>query len=117
MLSDASGAGAVDVDRVVFGTEPVGRCRAVERLIELGLEVGVEGDIGDGAAVRADQVMVVLGELLGELVAGMIAGAVHDASNRPRLLEHGEVAIRRALRQRSVDGEQLRQRVRRPIAA
>ena len=62
------------------------------------LEPGRRGDVLDPPARRADEVVVVAGEVLGELPARELVGAddaVHDAG----LLEHDEVAVHRALRE------------------
>lgn len=65
-----------------------------------------EREILDGAARRADEVMVVLGEILGELVAGELAVAEH-APDDTGLLEQREIAVRRALRESFAGGEEL----------
>ena len=77
-----------------------------ERALDGGLDVGGEGEILDGAARRADEVMVVFGEILGELVTGELATAV-DSPDYARLLEQGEVAVGGALRKALARSEQL----------
>jgi hypothetical protein len=52
---------------------------------------------------------MVLGQVLHELVMGEVL-AGDDAANDVRLLERGEVAVRRGLRQRSIGVEDLRDR-------
>ena len=71
-----------------------------------GLELGRHGEVDDGAARRADEVVVVLGEVLGELVARELVArddAPHDAGR----VEHGEVAVRGALGQPAIAVEEL----------
>ncbi len=64
--------------------------------IESVLELGRQGDVADGSALGADQVMVMLGQCLGELKMGVIV-AGHDAANHPCCFKHREIAIHRAL--------------------
>ena len=47
-----------------------------------------------------------MGEVLGQLVAGVVVAA-DDATNDPRLLEDGDVAVRRALWQLVAGAEDL----------
>jgi hypothetical protein len=66
-------------------------------------------EILDATAVRTDQVVMVLGEILSQLVAReLVVGEhpVHDA----RLLEYDEVPVHRALGQTSPLGKDLRDR-------
>ncbi len=69
----------------------------MERLVERGLGAGVEGEVGDVAAVRADQVMMMSGEMLGELVAGEVV-AGHDPGDDVGFFEGGQVAVDGGLR-------------------
>ena len=57
---------------------------------------GGRGEVFDAAAVRAHEVMMVAGEILGELVAREV-GVGHEPVHDPRLLEHHEVPVGRAL--------------------
>ena len=78
------------------------------------LEPGRRGHVFDAPARRADEVVVVTGEVLGELPACELVGA-HDAVHDAGLLEHHEVAVHRALREAATGLEDLgdRQRARR----
>ena len=71
----------------------------------------VAGDleVGDVAAGRADEVVVVVGEVLGQLVAGELVGG-HDAVDDAGPLEHGEVPVGGALGQARLALEELRDR-------
>src|SRR5262245_3031624 len=63
-------------------------------------------EILDAPAVRAHEMVMVLGEVLVELVAGEVVGSddtVHDAG----LFEHDEVAVHRALREPAPGGQDL----------
>ncbi len=75
------------------------------RVSERRLQAGRRRHVLDGAADRADQVVVVTGELLGELEAGRLGrdDAVHDAG----LLEHHKVPVHRALREAVTSLEDL----------
>ena len=90
----------------MLGGEAAAACDAVECLVDRGLEFGADGEVLDGAAVAADQVVVVLGEVLGELEAGPVVGG-RDATNDLGALEHRQVAVGAALRDGAVELEDL----------
>jgi hypothetical protein len=60
---------------VVGGLEPLHTRQRLEGFVETPLERRCEGDVADGAAQLADEVVVVLGEVLGEFVAGLSRGS------------------------------------------
>ena len=78
--------------------------------VDLAFEITGHGEVGDGATVAADEVvMVVTGEILGQFeVAVFVRG--DDAADDARLLEFGQVAVRTALRQVGLASEDLGQR-------
>ena len=83
-----------------------------EGLVDRALEPRRHREVTDRPARRADQVVVVLGEGLGELVAGEVL-ARDDPVDQAGLLEHREIAVRRAhgqafaALQDLVDGERV----------
>lgn len=96
--ASAARANADEVEPVAAGRETMFRSDAVQRTLEGDLELVGDREVLHLTAAAADEVMVVFGEILCELVAGeLIVG--DDAAHHPRSLEHGEVAIRGALRQ------------------
>ena len=98
------GAAAEQVEAVVVGPEPGGRRpprpwppRASARGRSDTVKSATEPHVG------ADQVVVmVVGEVLGQLEAGELVGAGHPVDHAARL-EHGEVAVGRALGQAALD--------------
>ena len=82
-----------------------------ERGLELLLDGGGHLEVGDVSAGRADQVVMVVRQVLGQLVAGELVRG-HDAVHHARSLEHGQVPVRRALGQAGLALEQLRDRQR-----
>src|SRR4051812_16204600 len=79
---------------------------AAKRAVELALELVGDGEVFDVAASAADEVVVVLGEVLGQLVPSEVVpgdDATHDAG----ALEHGQVPVGRALREVAAVLEQL----------
>ena len=93
------------------GAEPDLPCRLRDRGFDRTLDALRSGEILDAAAVRADQVVVVSGEVLGELVPRELV-VRHDAVDDARLLEHHEVAVHRALCEAGAGFEDLRDRER-----
>ena len=96
---------------MVLGAEP-GRPRdlgggGVHRF----LEPRRGGDVFDHAAVRADEMMVVAGEVFCQLEAGVLVVG-DDPVHEPRLLEHHQVAVHRALGEVMAFGQDLRDRER-----
>src|SRR5215472_15468042 len=88
----AGGALAQDVEAVAVRLEALGVGELADRLGHLVLEGGREGDVGDLAAVDAQQMMVVLGQILGELEAGeLIVGG--DPPDQPGGLEVDQVPV------------------------
>ena len=75
------------------------------------LQPGRCRDVLDRPAVGADQMVVVLGEVLGQLEAGEVTVG-DDAVHETRLLEHDEVPVHRALREAAAAAglEELRDR-------
>ena len=75
--------------------EAFGCGQFVDRHGDLPLELGARGDVGDLAAAHAEQVVVVLREVLGKLETGeLVAG--RDAPNEARRLQIGEMSVGRA---------------------
>ena len=64
------------------------------------------GEVGHDAAVGADQVVVVAGQVLGQLEPGELVAA-GDALDHPGGLQHAEVAVHRALREALAPGDHL----------
>jgi len=63
------------------------------------LQVVVQHDVGDGTALSANKVVVMMtGHLFGQLVPGMVVVG-DDAVDHPGLLQHGQGPIRGALGQ------------------
>ena len=87
-------AEAEDVEAVTVGFEPFRLGKLLHGDHHASFEGRRWGDIGDLAAMRAQQVVVVLGELLRQLVAGeLVIG--RDPSDHPRYLQVEKVAIGR----------------------
>ena len=66
--------------------------------VEFMFEVCRQRDIGDPATRRANQVVMMLGEILGQLEPRPLIGGDHPL-HYARSLENGEVAVHRALGQ------------------
>src|SRR5437879_541270 len=86
-----------------------------DRFVETAFERRRSSEVLHLPARRADQMMVVLGEILSQLEPGE-TGAGDDAMDGTCLLEDGEVAIRGALGQVAAgdevgDGQRLRGRI------
>jgi len=95
----------------MFGAETHAAPDLVDHALHGPLEAGGRGDVVDPAARRADQVMVMFGEVFGELVAReLVVG--DDAMHDPRLFEHHEIAVHRALLEPGAMFEDLRDRER-----
>jgi zinc/manganese transport system substrate-binding protein len=82
----------VGVERVLLG-------HPTQREVELPFDVVGEGEVTHRAAVGADQMVVMFGQVFGQLVSSELVGR-DDAVDHPGLLEYPEVAIGRGLRQR-----------------
>jgi hypothetical protein len=90
LLADT--AEAEHVEAVAVGLEAFGVGELCDGAGDLLFETGGEGDVGDFAAVDAQQVVVVLGEVFGELEAGVfVAGG--DLPDEPGGLEVGQVPV------------------------
>jgi hypothetical protein len=89
----------VDVEPDPFGRSPKGP-------IEAGFGPGIEGEIGHVTTVRADQVVVVLGEVLGQLVAGEVV-AGDDAGHGADFFQYGQVAVDAGLRKSAIGVQNL----------
>src|SRR6186997_3240897 len=76
----AVAAATVDVDREVHRREALRRGDSIERRVERALQLRRQRDIADGAALDADEVVMVLSEILGELVVRMIR-AMHETTH------------------------------------
>jgi hypothetical protein len=80
-----------------FG-EAVPTSEPIERPIDVGFESTGDRDVLDAPARRADEVMMMLGEVLCQLVAAeLVVG--DDAPDDAGVLEGGEVPVHRALRE------------------
>lgn len=102
----AGGAEADEIEPMVVDGEARAFGDAVGGAVEVGLEPDRDGEVGDVAATRADEMVVVLGEVFGELVAReLVRGddAVHDAG----AFEDGEVPVDGALREARAPLEEL----------
>ena len=86
---------------------PVRRATRVERRLQLLLHGRGHLEVGHVAAGRADQVVVVVREVLGQLVASELVRR-HDPMHHAGPLEHGEVPIGGALGQTRMALEELR---------
>jgi hypothetical protein len=71
---------------------------AIQCPVHVGLEVVGDRDVLDAPARRADQMMVMFGQILSELVAAELL-VRDDPLDDARLLEGGEIPVDRALRQ------------------
>ena len=81
-----------------MGLEALGVGERADGAGDLLLEAGREGDVDDLAAADAQQVVVMLGEVLGQLEAGeLIAGG--DPPDEPGGLQVGQVPVGGAARQ------------------
>jgi len=89
----------VDIEPGVLGN-------AAQGTVETALGSGVQGEVGNRAAARADEVVVVLGEVLGELVASEVV-ASHDAGDGIGRFQDGEVPVDTGLGECLVGGEDL----------
>src|SRR5205807_5335906 len=95
-----------EVDAVGGGGETAGDLGPADGVVEQCLETGRQREVAHLPARGAHQVVVVVADGLGQLVPGeVVAGA--DASHDARLLERGEVAVERALRQPGCAAENL----------
>lgn len=83
---------------MVTRLEALGTHNVGNSCVERALDARTEADVLHPTALFADEVMVVLGEVLGELVVRMIR-AVHQSAHHPGLLEHREIPVRRTLRE------------------
>ena len=83
--------------------------------VERGLDRSPERNVLHASAPLADEVMVVLGEVLGELEMRVV-GAVHKTPYHAGLLEHGKVAVGGALRKGCVARKKFREGHRRTSA-
>jgi hypothetical protein len=81
---------------MVLSHEAGGRSCGRERAVDLGFERCGHRHVAHGAAAGADQVVVVLGQVLGQFVPGPLAGG-DEALDQAALLQHGEVPIHRTL--------------------
>ena len=66
---------------MVVGAEPLAAGDPGQSGVERGLELGSDREVRDPATGGADQVVVVLGEVLGQLEVGVLVGGhdpVHD---------------------------------------
>ena len=109
---DAALVGAVlaqpdEVEAVVLQDEPVGRGDLGQAGVEAALDPGRQRDVAHLTARRADLVVVVLGQVLGQLEARPLVARCHTL-HQPGFLEHGEVAVHRALRHPRPGVEDLR---------
>lgn len=86
--------------------KPGGFGGGVQRLVKAAFGLGVELKVEDNSACRADQVVVVLGELLGEFVAGEVVIG-DDSGHGASLFEQRQVAVDARLRERRVGGSNL----------
>src|SRR5580658_7117525 len=91
-LALAGGAQAKDVEAVAVGLEALGAGEAADGAGHLLLEARRRGDVDDLAASCAEQVVVVLGEILGELEPGeLVAGG--DPPDQASGLQVGQVPV------------------------
>jgi hypothetical protein len=96
---------------MVLGHEPGGRSGRRERAVDLGFERCGHCDVTHGAAAGADQVVVVLGEVLGQFVPCPLAGG-YEALHESELLEHRKIPVDGALRETLSLFEDVRDRER-----
>jgi hypothetical protein len=91
---------------VVLGAEARAAGDLLRGTVHGALEAGRCGDVFDGTALDADQVMVMTGQVLGQLVAReLVVG--DDPPHGAGLFEHDEVAVHGALRQLGLGVEDL----------
>jgi hypothetical protein len=88
----AGGADAEDVEAVTLRLEALGVGELADGLGDGLLEAGGEGDVDHLAAGDAQQVMMVLGEVLGELEAGELVVGGHAPDDAGRL-QVGQVPV------------------------
>src|SRR5262249_2142205 len=92
----AGGTHADEAQTGVLGARARAACARRRGGGDRALEAGGRGDVLDAPARRADEMMMVPGEILGQLPAGELVGA-DDAVHDPGVLQHHEVAVHRAL--------------------
>lgn len=97
---------------MVFDNEAFARRHPGKRLGNGGLDVVGHDHVPHRPALRADEMVVVTGEVLNQLEAGPVAGG-HDLADHPGAFEHRQVPIHRALRKSGIGLQDLgdRQRV------
>src|SRR5919106_867770 len=105
----AAAARADQVETMTDGGEAGLRGDPVEGSFHAALQPGGNRDVLHGSAARADQVMVVLRQVLRELVATEVLADDHSTRD-VGALEHGEVAVERALRQPAAAADDFRDR-------
>src|SRR3954466_5456686 len=104
--SAAACAAADEVELVVCAGEATASRGSLEGALDLRLDPGRQREVLDGAAGRADQVVMMLGQVLGQLEAGELPSAEHPP-NDSGLFEQREVAVGRALGQSVLRIQQL----------
>ena len=83
---------------MAVGLESLSGCQLVHGQRDLALEVRARRHVGDLAAAHAQQMVMVLGEVLGQLEPGeLVAGS--DPAHESGRLQVGQMAIGRAARQ------------------
>lgn len=87
-------------------TEPHQGCRPVESGVKCRFDLVVQREVQNIAAVRADQVMMMLAQVFGQFVAGELVSSDHPGDS-PDLFEDGEVTVGTRLREGSVTREDL----------
>ncbi len=90
---------------MVVGLEPGLARDLANRARDAGLERGRRGDVLHGATLGADQMMVVFGQMVGEFIAGVVG--CDDAVDQPGTLQHLQVPVGGAHRQRPVVAQDL----------
>lgn len=96
-VSGAVTAEAVDVDDVTARGKTVLPCHRIKTRIQRALHTRTEADVLHAPTLLADEVMVVLGEILGELIVRVVR-TMNESAHHTCFLEHSQIAIRRALR-------------------
>lgn len=92
--------------------EPLGAAELRQCSIERFLDPRSERNVLHPSTLLANEVVMVLGEVLSQFVARMIR-PVHQAPDHARFLQYCKISVRRTLRERGVVDEQLRERERR----
>jgi len=103
VFGPAAAADTEQIQSMTGGDEPGRLGRPMQRFIERALGAVVEFEVENGAALGADQMVVMLGQPFGKFVASKVVVG-HDARDCTCVFEQRQIPIDAGLSQRGVDG-------------